>query len=55
MQLLQKVVTALTGSWSFFLVRDTYWPRFVYLLGVASLLTALLVFQCSFQDREGRP
>lgn len=57
MQLLQKVVTALTGlsSWSFSLVCDSHGPSFVYLLGLASLLTASLVFQCSFGAGKAGP
>lgn len=45
MHLVQKVVTALRdlSSWSFSLVCDSQGPSFVYLLGLASPLTVLLV------------
>ena len=57
MELLQKVVTALTGlsSWSFSLVCDSHGPSFVYLLGLTSLLTASLVFRCSFGAGKAGP
>lgn len=57
MQLLQKVVTALTGvgSWSFSLVCDSCEASFVYLLGLVSLMTVSLFFQCSFGAVKAGP